>query len=54
MSAGRIFKLNKNNDNKLGIIASISYRNRQEKEQIDQMTRGGWLQGLVIMYPMIM
>lgn len=46
MSAGRIFKLNKNNDNKLGIIASISYRNRQEKEQIDQMTRGGWLQGL--------
>ena len=38
-SGGTYFNLNHNNSNKLGFVAALSYRNRQEQEEIKNFER---------------
>jgi hypothetical protein len=43
-SGGTYFNLNRNNSNKLGFVAALSYRNRQEQEEIKNFERGNYRQ----------
>ncbi|MCW3485148.1 TonB-dependent receptor domain-containing protein [Chitinophaga nivalis] len=42
LAGGKVFPIGKNNTNKLGFVAAVSFKNSQETEQIDHFTRGGW------------
>ncbi|ODM52553.1 TonB-dependent receptor [Elizabethkingia meningoseptica] len=41
-SGGTYFNLSKRNNNKLGFVAALSYRNRQEQEEIKNFERGNY------------
>ncbi|WP_185260241.1 TonB-dependent receptor [Elizabethkingia anophelis] len=41
-SGGTYFNLNHNSSNKLGFVAALSYRNRQEQEEIKNFERGNY------------
>ncbi|MBC9914302.1 TonB-dependent receptor [Chitinophaga varians] len=46
LAGGKVFRLGKEKKNKLGIVGAVSFRNSQETEQIDFITRGGWQSAL--------
>ncbi|NSL88652.1 TonB-dependent receptor [Chitinophaga sp. Mgbs1] len=46
LAGGRVFRVGKTRANKFGVIASLSFKNTQETENIDFISRGGWQNAL--------
>ncbi|MBC9930170.1 TonB-dependent receptor domain-containing protein [Chitinophaga qingshengii] len=46
LAGGKVISLGKEKRNRLGAVAAVSFRNSQEREQIDFISRGGWQNAL--------
>nr|WP_295869439.1 TonB-dependent receptor [uncultured Chitinophaga sp.] len=46
LAGGRVFPLGKEKRNRFGIVGALSFRNSQETEKIDFISRGGWQNAL--------
>ncbi|NML21392.1 TonB-dependent receptor [Pseudoflavitalea sp. G-6-1-2] len=42
LAGGKLYRFGKDNTSKFGFTAAVSFKNQQETEQIDFISRGGW------------